>query len=175
MSTQLRIGDRWHRWIYLQRVELWLSPLPGKQRRAVLKELKASMADAAAETGMDTAIDDLGRPRTLARAYVDGEPQARPSWYLGGIIAASLFGLFLYLGVAYSIGMMDALLDSGTPAASGSFFGLGIDAFYTPTSVGFQTNGFSWPILIIIVLGFLIGSRIWRLLPSAREVTSARD
>ena len=60
MTTTLSLADRWRRSWYLQRVELWLDPMPRRRRRAVLGELRANLDEAAADVGLPRAVADLG-------------------------------------------------------------------------------------------------------------------
>ena len=79
MSAALSMADRVRRWSYLQDLELWLEPMANRRRREIVRELRSSTADAAADVGMAQAISDLGRPRDLAREYVNAEPRRRPT------------------------------------------------------------------------------------------------
>ncbi|WP_434081080.1 hypothetical protein [Sanguibacter sp. Z1732] len=74
----LSLTDRWRRFWYLQTVALWLDPIPRRRRKDVLRELKANLGVAAGRDGMSAAISDHGRPRALARQYLDAEPTAGP-------------------------------------------------------------------------------------------------
>ncbi|MFV0254506.1 MAG: HAAS signaling domain-containing protein [Beutenbergiaceae bacterium] len=171
-NSSITLADRWRRWIFLQRLEVWLEPLGGKRRRAVLRDLKDSLADAADDSDMVSAIEDLGTPRSLARRYIDGEPKAGPTWFYGAIIASLAFAFFLYLGMGYSAGMLDALDSSGASSATGSFFGLRLDAFKTDSALGVEVSDFPWSILGFIVLAWVLGSRLWRLVPGRQRQTT---
>lgn len=67
--------------------------------------------------------------------------------------------------MGYSFGLMDALDSSDAAAATGNFFGLRIDAYETGSALGVKVSGFSWWILGVIVLAWILGSRLWRLVP----------
>lgn len=163
MSTKLTPIDRFRRWSYLQDVDLWLSALPGSQRRKILRDLRANLADAAREGGMATAIADLGPARPLAREYLESDPAGRPVWYQGAIAALVVLSLAVVGFAVYSFGMLDALEHSGAGAAQGAFLGVRIDAVARPEEIGVAFRGFSWPTLIGGLLAWALGCRIWRL------------
>lgn len=163
MST-LSLSDRLRRWSYLQDVELWLDPMPGRRRREVLQELRTNLVDAAADVGMAQAIEDLGRPRDLARDYVRSEPRRRPSWSMGVLGAGAVLLLAVLTGLSYMFGMADALLGSGGGTAEGGFFGIAITTTATDDGLAWVWTGWSWPITIVALLAFLGASSSWRLL-----------
>lgn len=163
MSTKLTLLDRFRRWSYLQDVDLWLSSLPGSQRRTILRDLRANLGDAASDDGMERAIAALGPARQLAREYLESEPTSRPIWYQGAIAALVLVLLAVTGFAVYSFGMLDALEHSGAGAAQGAFLGVRIEAVARPEEIGVAFHGFSWPTLIGGVLAWALGCRIWRL------------
>lgn len=161
--SALTLADRWRRWSYLQDVELWLDPMPGKRRREVLRELRTNLADAASDVGMRQAIEDLGRPRDLAREFVQAEPRHRPAWSLGVLGAGAVLLVALLAGLSYAFGMSDALLDAGGGSAEGSFLGIAVSTVATEDELSWTWSGWSWPITIVAVIAFLIASSSWRL------------
>lgn len=163
MST-LPLTDRLRRWSYLQDVELWLDPMPGRRRREVIRELRTNLADAAADVGMTNAIEDLGKPRDLAREFVKAEPRRRPSWSLGVIGAGAVLLVAMLAGLAYAFGMSDSLLDTGGGSAEGAFLGIRVLAVGTESELSWTWSGWSWPITIVAVIAFLVASSAWRLL-----------
>ncbi|WP_420115192.1 HAAS signaling domain-containing protein [Pseudactinotalea sp.] len=163
MST-LPLTDRLRRWSYLQDVELWLDPMPGHRRREVIRELRTNLADAAADVGMTNAIEDLGKPRDLAREFVKAEPRRRPSWSLGVIGAGAVLLVAMLAGLAYAFGMSDSLLDTGGGSAEGAFLGIRVLAVGTESELSWTWSGWSWPITIVAVIAFLVASSAWRLL-----------
>lgn len=163
MSIRLSVGDRWRRWDYLQDVDLWLSALPGPRRRAICRELRANLADAAQDIGMRAAIDELGPARDLARYYLDGEPRNRPIWYQGAIAALAVLVLSAAGFAVYTAGMLAAVSDSGAELAEGLFLGVRIVAESSADRLGAQFQGFSWPSLVGCLIAWLLGARVWRL------------
>lgn len=163
MST-LTLTDRLRRWSYLQDVELWLDPMPGKRRREVLRELRTNLADASADVGMAQAIEDLGKPRRLAREFVEAEPRQRPAWSLGVLGAGAVLFVAMLAGLSYMFGMSDALLGSGGGTAEGGFLGIRVLTTATENELSWSWSGWSWPITIVATLAFLLASASWRLL-----------
>ena len=164
MTSPLSLPDRLRRWSYLQDVELWLDPMPGKRRREVIRDLRTNLADAAADVGMAQAIDDLGKPRALARSFLQTEPRRRPSWSLGVIGAATVWLVAMLCLGGYLAGMTDALLDGGGGTATGSFLGIRTVVEATDSVMSGQITGWSWPLAILMVIAFLVTSASWRLL-----------
>jgi len=163
MSAPLSLTDRLRRWSYLQDLELWLDPMTRRRRREVLNELRVNLADAAADVGMAQAIDDLGRPRVLARELVEAEPRRRPSWSLGVLGAGGLLLVAMLAGMGYLAGMTDALLGTGGGTAEGSFLGVRVLTTATESELSWELAGWSWPIFVASVLALLVCARAWRL------------
>lgn len=161
---RLTVRDRWRRWSYLQDVDLWLSALPGRRRRAILRDLRTSLTDAAEDSSMDNAIDELGPARRLAREYVDGEPANRPVWYLGVIAGLVVLCLSVLAFATYAAGMIAALGAADTSTASSTFLGVEVTAENSAAAYGASFEGLAWPVLVMTLLAWLIGARAWRLL-----------
>src|SRR5690606_16380804 len=124
-----------------QDVELWLDPMPGRRRREVLRELRTNLADAAQDVGMARAIEDLGKPRALARSYLDTEPRRRPSWSLGVLGAGAVLAVALLALMAYAAGMADTLLATGGGTATGGFLGLRVVTEASENGLGWEGSG----------------------------------
>lgn len=75
--------DRPRREIHLGRVVLWLDDFPGRERRALLAQLRGDIDAAAVDSSMPAALASLGAPRALARTYLDDLPNDRPRWNTG--------------------------------------------------------------------------------------------
>lgn len=170
----MSLVDRWARFRYLQSLELRLDWMPGRRRRAVLRELRDNLDAAAAERGMRSAIADLGRPAALAREYVAAEPVYRPRWTSGALAAGVAFGAWLYATLFYTVGMLDALASTGTAApATGSFLGTRVQAAANADGLSAGFTGFPWAPLLVVLLTFLLVSRAWNVLPGRRDRTAA--
>ena len=173
MTDKLSLSDRWNRARYLQTVELWLDAMPGRRRRAVMKDLRANLDVAAAEVGMTAALADLGRPRVLARRYLDEEPAQRPHWNQGALAAGLVIGAWLYSTLFYTMGMLDAVGSTGAGNATGSFLGTHVNAVSTPEEISAGFAGFPWSALLVAVVVFLLVARAWNALPSRRRAPVA--
>jgi hypothetical protein len=162
MSPTLSLADRWRRAWYLERIELWLDPMPRRRRRAVLAELRANLDEATADVGLDAAIAGLGAPRPLAQSYLDTEPQPRPRWNQGAVAAGLVFAAWLYATLFYTLGMLDALDSTGTAtAARGSFLGTRVEAVSNATELSAAFSGLPWGPLVVMLLAFLVVGRAW--------------
>lgn len=170
----LTLRERWQRYWYLQHVALWLDPMPRKRRKPVLRELKANLGAAAADAGMPAAIGDLGRPRALARQYLQTEPQGRPTWHHGAFAASGALVLWVLMLAVYLFGSLNTLLATGlNEPANISFLGLSITTEAHGTFTGANFTGIPWPGLIALVVIFLLFSRVWRLLrPAQHQATN---
>ena len=162
--TALTLTDRLRRWSYLQDVELWLDPMSWRRRREVLRDLRTNLGDATADLGMSQAIEDLGKPRDLAREFLKAEPRRRPAWSFGVLGVGAVLFVALLAGLSYMFGMSDALLGSGGGTAEGRFLGIAIIATATADEMSWSWSGWSWPITIVAAIAFLVASSAWRLL-----------
>ena len=176
MTDALTPTDRWRRFWYLQNVEVWLEPMAGRRRRAVLRELRSNLGEAAADVGMTRALADLGRPRALAATYLDSEPEGRPRWAHGAVAAGVVVAVWLYATTFYTFGMLDALRATGTAVpARGSFLGTAVTATADEQELSAAFDGLPWLPLLVTVLVFLLVSQAWKALPrrAARQVPAA--
>lgn len=163
MSTRLTLADRWRRWSYLQDVELWLWDMPGARRRTLLRELRANLADAAADQGMAEAIAELGPARPLARSYLDSEPRSGPRWATGAFAALAALAVGLFGYAIYTIGMLDALGAGGGGRVAVDALGVRVDAVHTADEISAGFTGLSWPWILAIAVSWAVGARLWRL------------
>lgn len=167
-NRTLTLSDRWERYWYLDDVEMSLDALPRAQRKEILRDLKANLADAAMDVGMTQAIRDLGTPRALARQYQESEPRLHPTWGIGLTSAAVMFGVVVAFTMLYWLGATDALLQQGEGTMSTHVFGIPaqiwVDSGSIRSEIGIEGAGYiPWLHLTLIALAFCCGSRIWRL------------
>jgi hypothetical protein len=148
---------------YLTRLDWHLEGLvPGRERKATLRELRQALAGDPRDT--TAALADLGAPRTLARQYARESP-LRPLWSVGAAVAA--LALFVYWSafLLFTLGML-AAVDSNAPAeAHATFLFVDVEAFSFPDAVGIGwTSSWNWLIVpgAIVVVSFLLGARAWR-------------
>lgn len=159
-------------------VDTYLSGLPGRRRRAIRRELRTNLRASAAQAGVVAAIRDLGSLRRLSIDYLNAEYRGGP-WpsMLRGIVWVVTVELVL-LAVAfaqlaaYADGLVAGDAGPGTYAWSGSpLLGTAGEVTIDPTG---QVSGLSFslmllPLLLIMAIAFIIGSRLWRLIALARQ------
>lgn len=175
MSCTPSLTARWRRSWYLQRVELWLDPMPRRRRRAVLRELRTNLDEASADVGLDAALAGLGSPRQLAAQYLDTEPQPRPRWNQGAVAASAVLVAWVYATMFYTLGMLDALDSTGaTTAARGSFLGTRVEAVSNATEISAGFSGVPWAPVVLMLVTFLLVGRAWHVVGrrAAREVSA---
>lgn len=163
------IRDRWQQFVYLNNVDFWLDGTTPRWRRDQMRELKSSLRAAAATVGTKQAIADLGSARTLANEFAASDPKDSPTWSTGILLAISTFIAWNIIIVIYGAGVLAGLsATNNTGSTETSFLGFPLQATYTESEIGL---GFSLapsalvvPALIFLVI-FLLGSRVWRLIP----------
>lgn len=130
--------------------------------RARVDELRANLAESAADSGVAAAMHRLGPPRVLA-AEVAGSRMV-PSWSRGAIWAgvAGAIGL-LGLGMSLSafLTAVEAAVEAGTTATWSALF-----VTMTATSVENGPPDFTLDLpfatLALLLVPFAVGSRVWR-------------
>jgi hypothetical protein len=165
------LRDRMRTSIYLTRLDWHLEAvLPGKQRRATVRELRQALAGD--PRGTTIGLNDLGHPKALARQYAEDENR-RPLWSIGVITAGLALLVYWTVFLSFSFGML-AVVDSNTPMdAAANFLFVDITAFSTEDSFGIGwTSNWAWLIVpgVIITLALLLGARFWRLFPGQRSL-----
>lgn len=163
MST-LSLIDRMRRWSYLQDVELWLDPMPRRRRREVLRELRDNLAAAAADSTMAEAIEELGRPRDLARAYVQADPRRRPTWTIGVLAGGGVLAICLLIIMTYMFATTDTLLATGGGTVDSRVLGISITTTATDDEISWmwRSTTWSWPTIAATGVAVLLGARVWR-------------
>jgi hypothetical protein len=141
-----------------------------RELRARVNELRANLAEAAADGGVSAALARLGPPRVLA-AEVAGVRMA-PSWmrgviWLAGALAIGLFSLAVSMSAF--VGAFESLAVPGDTATWSSLFATmtataspdgGVDSFQVELPV--ET-------FVLLLMLFLVGARVWRLWTGRRE------
>lgn len=163
MTTTLSMSDRWKRYWYLEKVEFYLDSVPGKRRRAILRDLRENLTAAAADVGMPQAIDDLGTPRQLAGNYLDAEPKGGPRWSAGGVTALAVICLVWLSQASFVLGALGALESTGGGHAELSFLGMPMGVTFTGDEISAEWSYAIVPWLAIFAVAFLIGARFWRI------------
>ena len=143
-----------------------------RELRARVDELRANLAESAADGGTAAAIARLGPPRSLA-AEVAGVRMA-PSWLRGvcWLAGALVIGLFA-LGVSMSafLGAVESLASPGETATWSSLF----VTMTAKAGAGGVADSFGIELpfvtLATLVVPFLLGARVWRLWTGRPEPT----
>lgn len=147
-----------------------LHGVSGTQRRALRRELRSNLYEAAGDGGARAAIHAIGSPEQLAResAQAIRDPR-RPAWSQG--LAAAALAVALYWAVVlYTIfTWMDAVIASGVEhevvGRVSLLPGIEYRAQHTVTSLsgGLTTSGtFALISLGIFVVVLALAGRVWR-------------
>ena len=166
-TTRLSTSDALRQDWYLLRFSWSMQDYPRKEYRRIKRELRAETRAAAAEVGMRRALRDLGHPRVLAETYI-AEYGKRLPRYNTGIIAAGLaVALIVYLFMAYSFGVLDAIESMG--GGSVTRYPFGSETVFTHTAQEISVAAVGSPGWLLVyagaaVVAFVLGSRLWRVL-----------
>lgn len=141
-----------------------------RELRARVDELRANLAESAANGGIARAIERLGPPRVLA-AEVAGVRMA-PSWLRGlfWLAGAAAVGLFA-LGMSASafLGGVESVAPPGDSATWSTVF----LTLTTTTGADGVSNSFGAEVpfgtVALLLVPFLVGARAWRLWTGRRE------
>lgn len=158
--------------VYLTRYDAALEyhGLRRRELRARVDELRANLAESAADGGVTAALDRLGPPRALA-AEVAGVRMA-PSWmrgviWLAGALAIGLVALAM--SVSAFLGAIGSLAVAGDTATwSTSFVTMTATAGTSGTADSFGVE-LPFVTFALLLLPFLVGARVWRLWTGRRE------
>ena len=149
--------------LYLTKLDWHLEAvLPGKARRATIKELRQALASDPRDT--DTSLRDLGSPKALAEQYAD-DAHRRPLWSIGVITAGTAILIYWTVFLTFVFGMLAAVESLGSTEAHATFFTIKVTAYSTPEAIGISwTSDWAWLIVptIIATIAFLLGARSWR-------------
>ena len=165
-TTSPRIIDRLRREWFLTKLSLHLEDLPRRDRRAIYADLRADLTDAAHVHGMRGAIADLGPSALLAHDYRTAQGRKLPRWWVGGLVAGFLAALMVFMLLAYTVGLLDAVAGSGgtMTSAEGSFFWTRVSVEYTPEALSSSFEGVGPLVgLVLTFATFFVAARGWRL------------
>jgi hypothetical protein len=160
--------DRARLRVYLLRLDYHLSDLPNSRIKEIRSEIRANTTSAAADIGMRQALANLGHPRVLAAGYLSAESRLFPTYVRGIYWAAGVFWVYQWTVMNYAFGFADggSAADESRHIAT-SFLGTPIDAN------GSQGYAVEWAVsttgLVLTLIAFLLGSRVWRALTPARN------
>jgi hypothetical protein len=163
MST-LPIRDVLRREAYLTRFSWAVQDFPKYVR--LKRELRAELTATASEVGMRRAVADLGSPRALADGYLAELDRSVPRWTTGATAAALTLSAVVALWLAYSLGTLNTLEQTGGGSTTVTFLGSTTTYVFTDAAIS-QTSELSWQFLVFLVLAvavpLVLGSRAWRL------------
>lgn len=114
----MQLRDRVRAEGLLQRLSWRLSwgTVPARQQREIVRELRASLDEAAAAGQLDEALARLGPPRQLADDYLDAL-RPRPRWAAGILAAGATLAVLILtttaLGIAFGSGLDAAAAGAG--------------------------------------------------------------
>lgn len=126
--------------------------------------LRADFGEAIAD---GATVDDLearfGTPRRLAANVAEG--LQRPSWMRGGLVALAGLALAMVGHIVVVEAFLAGFEATASPGDAAEWSGLGFFAEATMGDDGRASSiGFGgWAMLVLPLLGFVFGSRIWRL------------
>ncbi|MEP7089374.1 MAG: hypothetical protein ABI776_04635 [Nocardioidaceae bacterium] len=151
--------------VYLTQYEAALEyhGLRRREQRARVNELRANLADSAADGGAAAAIDRLGPPRVLA-AEVAGA-QMVPSWARGTLWLAAAVAVGVLVLVISTSAFLSAVGSATAPGATATWSPFFVTMTGTPVHSGPPTFTLELPIvtLALLLVPFGLGSRVWRL------------
>ena len=153
--------------LYLSRFEWHLEGfLQSKERKAAIRSLRKELIEDPRD--INVALHALGPPAALA-ARCAREGTLRPLWSIG-IIATGVV-IFVYWGrlLSFGAGMLAALTNSGITEAHATFLLIDVTASSNAAGISIGwTSQAVWLVIpaIIIILAFLLGSRLWRIASS---------
>lgn len=160
---------------WLTRYDFWLDSrgVPLGVRSALGREMRANLTEAAADVGLAEALAGVGEPKELAtEAAETAVDPTRPTWLTGlGWAFTAALGYAVVMLLSF-ITFAQGVQATGSEAGRGWALlvpGMDVMVSNSPSSFGFETEGFPWLLPVVAVLGFLIGSRVWRLTIPAEQ------
>ena len=161
------------------RYNFWMDSrgVPGKARKALVRELRDNLTEATAQEGSRAAVLAIGSPRALA--YAAGEAhEGRPRWSFGVAIAGLVLAGLSYAWLFSVLGFADGVLASGVTGreVSGTSFpwGTELTARVEPGSGAFSSAAtFPWVIPFLVLITFVLAAQPWRPLTHRRPTSHA--
>lgn len=171
MSTTQRTGyrpglrDLIRREWYMTRLDWGLRNLPSKQNRQIQRDLRRDVTATAGDIGMRPALDDLGKPGTLASRYTAETDPEGPRYATGAVAAGIAVAAVVFLWLAYAIGTLDTLEAMGGGTRTGTLWGAETTYVSTADEISISTANILPAFLVVVgvwAVVFLLFSRIWR-------------
>ncbi len=165
-EEKLRMADRLRLEAALLRVDWELDGrIPGRVRRQIKDELRANLSDAAGVVGMKTAIQQLGDLRALGASYLEVY-RGRFDLRRGCTAAFVAYVAIQVVVFAVFFAFQGGVLSSGGHSAAYDFLN-GFGPFGGSVGSGgksFEVSILTPAHLVVMLVAFVIGSRMWRLL-----------
>jgi hypothetical protein len=158
-------------------VDAYISILPMRRQREIRRELRANLRASAAQVGAKAAIRNLGSLRRLSYEYLSAEYRGRP-WPtpLKGLGWAVVVEVLLVLAWTLTLSAFHDGLAATNPEPGrytverpliGFVSEVTVDSAGDLTEVAFLV---SIPVALAWVLvAFVVGSRLWRVIPRWRD------
>lgn len=158
-------------------VDAYTSVLPTRRQREIRRELRANLRASAAQVGAKAAVRNLGSLRRLSYEYLSAEYRGRP-WpsLLKGIAWMITTAVVLVVAqvmavTAYERGLLDANAEPGTYTLEVPVLGIvgqiTVDSSGETASLAFYLSLLVW--LAWLLGAFVLGSRLWRVIPRWRD------
>lgn len=137
-----------------------------RERGRLTRELRANIADAAADAPVPEVLTRMGSAKELARGVA--ARRRGPTWLIGGVAAVAMIAVQVLVTILMNVSFISAVEAGSVPnhmvkgtVLPGLTFGarLGDSGVVDSLSANFS----SWW-LILPVLAFILGSRAWRAL-----------
>lgn len=134
-----------------------------RELRARVNELRANLAESAADGGVVAAIDRLGPPRVLA-AEVAGARMV-PSWARGMLWLAAAMAVGVFALLISTSAFLSAVESAVAPGASATWSTFFLTMTATSVQSGPPTFTLELPLgtLALLLVPFGLGARVWRL------------
>lgn len=152
--------------VYLTRYEAALEyhGLRRRERRARVEELRADLAESAADGGVAAALCRLGPPRALA-AGVAGRRMV-PSWARGTLWLGATVVIGVLVLVSCTSAFLSAVESGVAPGATANWSTFLLTMTATSITSGPPTFTVDVPLVTLALLSLLpfgVGARVWRL------------
>lgn len=158
-------------------VDTYLSILPMRRQREIRRELRANLRASATQVGAKAAVRNLGSLRRLSFDYLSAEYRGRP-WpsllkgFVWALVAEAALLLAWEMAIdSYIDGLTAGNPEPGTYTVEQPLIGLAIEAT-VDSSGDFSQTSFVLllPVWLAWLLGaFVLGSRLWRVIPRWRD------
>lgn len=159
---------------FLTKLSVFLEDLPGPDRRAIYRDLRADLGAAATDVGMREAIADLGPVAVLAQGYRTAQGRKLPQWWVGALATGLLAVLSTSMLLSYTLGLHDGVAGTadgaaggaadGATTAHGTFLWTQVVVEHGPDALSASFSGagplLGFPLCLAV---FFVAARGWRL------------